>query len=58
MIKIPGMELKIIRMHGHRGILELDDDFHSFAFGLSGKIQQRMLVQPELSEDAVQPRTA
>ena len=34
-IKVPGMEFEIIRMHWNRGIFEIDQDFDAFAFGAS-----------------------
>src|SRR5580658_6823463 len=43
MVKIAGMEIEVVRMHGKGGILELNYDFDAFAFGARGKVQERML---------------
>jgi len=54
MIQVTRMELEVVGMHGDTRILELNDDFHSLAFSLSGKIEQRVLIQPELGKNAIQ----
>ena len=53
-IEIAGMEVEVIGVDGNRGIVELDDDFHAIAFGAGGEVQQRMLVELELGEHAVE----
>jgi hypothetical protein len=55
-VEVAGMKVEIIRVHRDRSVLELDDDFHAFAFGARGKVQQGMLVKAELGEDAVEAR--
>ena len=55
-IKVPGVEFEIIRMHWNRGIFEIDQDFDAFAFGASCEIQQRMLIQLQLRKNAIEPR--
>ncbi len=54
MIEIAGMEVEIISVQRDRRIFELDDDFDAVAFRARGKIQEGMLVQAELREDAVE----
>ena len=53
MIQIAGMEFKVVSMHGNRGTLEGDDDFHALAFRARVEIEQRMLVKTELREDTI-----
>jgi len=47
------MEFKVVSMHGNRGTLEGDDDFHALAFRARVEIEQRMLVKTELREDTI-----
>ena len=54
MIQVARMQIEIIGVDWDIGILELDDDLDSVAFGPRGEVQQRMLVQAQLSEDALQ----
>jgi len=56
MVEVAGMEVEVIGMHPDRGVLELDDYFHAFAFGARREIQQRMLVEAQLGEDTVEAR--
>ena len=56
MIEIPGVEFEIVGMHRNRRIFEIDEDFDAFAFGASGEIQQRMLVELQLRKNAFEPR--
>ena len=49
------MQIEIICVHRNRCVFELDDDFHAFALGARRKIQQRMFVETQLSEDAIKP---
>ena len=56
MIEVPGMKFEVIGMYGDRGILEIDDYFHSFAFCAGRKIQQRVFVELELRQDAFNAR--
>ena len=51
------MQLKIIGMHGNVRIFELDDDFHGIALGACIEIEQRVLVEKQLSKDAFQAQT-
>jgi hypothetical protein len=44
-------------MHGNGGVFELDNNFYPFALGAGGKVQQGMLVEAQLREDAVQSRS-
>jgi hypothetical protein len=55
-IEIAGVEIEIIGMHGNGRVFELDDDFHPFALRTRGKVQQRMLVELQLGENAVEAR--
>src|SRR5215471_2045780 len=48
MVEIPRMQIEIIRVHRHRGILEVNHDLYSLALGMGGKGQQRMFVQAQL----------
>ena len=54
MIEVSRMQLKVISMHRDGGILELDDDLDAICFRPGVKIQQRMFVQAQLCEDALQ----
>jgi hypothetical protein len=54
MIKIARMQIKIISMHRHGRVLELNDNFDTVALGSRGKVQQRMFVETELREHAVE----
>ncbi len=55
-IEVSWVEIEIVRVHGHRFILELDDDLNAFPLGARREVQQRMLVQAELGKDAVEAR--
>jgi hypothetical protein len=41
-------------MHGNRFVLKLNDDLYALSLRTRGKIQQRMLVETELSENPVE----
>jgi len=56
-IEIAGMEIKIVGMNTDVFVLELDDYLDSFAFRARREVQQRMFVEAELAEDAVQSRS-
>jgi len=56
MIEVARMKIEIINMYGNGGVFELDNDFDTLALGARGKIQQRMLVQAQLSEDPFEAR--
>ena len=53
-VEVSGMEIEVVCVDGEVLILELDDHFHAITFGARGKIQQRVLVEPELREDTVE----
>jgi hypothetical protein len=53
MIEVPWMEVEIIGMHGHGLIFELDDDLYSITLGARREVQEGMLVQAELRENAI-----
>ena len=53
-VEVARVQVEIIRVHRDRGVFELDDDFHAFALGARGEVQQRMLVEAELGEDSVE----
>jgi hypothetical protein len=55
-VEIARVQIEIIGVNGNVFVFELDDGFNSLALGPSRKIQQRMLVECELSEDAVESR--
>jgi hypothetical protein len=42
-------------VYGDRRILELYDQLDAIALGASRKLQQRVLVEPQLSEDTIKP---
>ena len=45
-IEVAGMKFEVVGMDRNRGTLKIDNDFHCLALGASGKIQQRVLVEP------------
>ena len=51
------MKFEVVGMHRDRRILEIDDDFHRFALGPRGEIEQRMLVEFQLRQHTFQPRS-
>jgi hypothetical protein len=48
------MEIEVVGVHRHAWILELDDQFNAIAFGASVEIEQGVLVETQLSENAIQ----
>ena len=54
MVEIAWVEVEIVGVHGDGFIFELDDDLNPFALGMRGEIQERVLVEAELGEDAVE----
>ena len=50
------MHFEIISVHGNRRVFELNDQLDAFTFGACREIQQRMLVESELSENPVEAR--
>ena len=56
MIEVPGMKLEVIGVHWDRRIPEVDDDFYGFALGAGGKMEQWVLVQFQLRQNALKPR--
>jgi hypothetical protein len=55
-IQVAGMKLEVIRVHRNTWVFEFDDDFDCIACGPRREIEQRVLVEPELLENAVEPR--
>lgn len=53
-VEIAGMQNETISVDGNGGILELDDDFDSFAFGMRREVKQGMLVKAQLGKDAIE----
>ena len=51
-VQITRMHVEIVGVHRDGRILELDNQLHAFALGTCIEIQQRMLIQAELSKDA------
>jgi len=39
MVEVARMEIKIIGMHRNGGVFELNDNFHTLAFGARGEVQ-------------------
>jgi hypothetical protein len=58
MVQISWVQLEIICMNRDGRILELDHDFHALTFAARGKVQQGMLIKPELSPHSIQARAA
>ena len=56
MIEIAWVQLEIVRVHGNGFIFEFDDDLDAFALGARGEVQERVFVEAQLSEDAVETR--
>lgn len=54
MVQITRMKLEIIGMHWNVGILEPDDDLDPLPLAAGGKVEQRMLVEPQLLEYTVE----
>ena len=54
MVQVARMQVEIVGVHRDCRRLELDDDLDAFALVAGGKIQQRVLVEAELGEDAVE----
>ena len=53
-VEVAWVHIKIISVHRHGWIFELNDYFHAISLGARRKIQERMLVKAELSENAIQ----
>jgi hypothetical protein len=53
-VEIARVHIKIISVHRHGRIFELNNYFHAISLGARGKIQQRMLVKAKLIENAIQ----
>ena len=53
-VEVARVHLKIISVHRHGWIFELNNDFHAISLGARRKIQQRMFVKAELIENAIQ----
>jgi hypothetical protein len=53
-VEVARVHIKIISVHRHGWIFELNNYFHAISLGARRKIQQRMLVKAELIENAIQ----
>lgn len=53
-VEVARMKIEVVRVHGDRCVLELDDYFYAFAFGPGGEVQERMLVEAELGADSLE----
>ena len=53
-VEVAWVHIKIISVHRHGWIFELNNYFHAISLGARRKIQQRMLVKTELIENAIQ----
>jgi len=54
MVQIPRMDLEIVRMHGDVRVLEFYDDFDAFPLLPRVEVEQRMLVEAELGQYAIE----
>ena len=55
-VEIARMHAEVVGMHRHGGIAEIDDDLDALTLLARVERQQRVLVQLELIEDALQAR--
>jgi hypothetical protein len=53
-VQVARMKIEIVSVYREGWIFELDNHFHAFPFCASGKIQQWVLIEAELREDAVE----
>jgi len=53
-VQIARMQVEVVSVHRHGWILKLNDQFDAIAFSASGEVEQGVLVETELSEDALQ----
>jgi hypothetical protein len=53
-VEIAWMEIEIISVHRNRFIFEVDDDLDAFSLSARREVQQRVLIEAELREDAVE----
>jgi hypothetical protein len=56
MIKVPGMKFEVVGMDRDCWLFEVDDYFHPFTFGPGREIQQRVLVEFQLSQNTFEPQ--
>jgi hypothetical protein len=54
MVEIARMKIEIVCVYGNGRVFELDNDLSSFPLGARGEVQERMLVETQLSEDAIE----
>src|SRR5260370_22383979 len=54
MVEVARVHIKVISVHRHGWIFELNDYFHAISLGACRETQQRMLVEAELIENAIQ----
>ena len=53
-VQITRMQIEVVGVHRHAWILELDDQFNAITFRASIEIEQWVLVETQLSENAIQ----
>lgn len=56
MIQVAGMQFEIVSVNRNGAIFELNGYFHAIAFGARRKIEQGMLIETKLAEDAIEAR--
>jgi toxin YoeB len=56
-IEVAWMKIEIISVHRNGFIFELDDDLDTLPLGARGEVQERVLIEPELSENAIEARS-
>ena len=54
MIEIAWMQVEVVRVHRDGGLSELNDDFYALALRLRAEIEQRMFIQAQLIQHALQ----
>jgi len=55
-VQVARVQVEIVRVNRDGRVLELNDDLNPFAFGPRREIQQRMLIQAQLRQDAFEAR--
>lgn len=53
-IEVARVQVKVVRVHRHRRVLELNDDLYPIALVARSEVEQGMLIQAKLIEDALQ----
>jgi hypothetical protein len=54
-VEIAWMKFEVIGMHRNWRIFEIYEYFHTVAFRVRGKLQQRVFVELQLRKDAFEP---